>query len=153
MRLKTASVCLNKRMAALFFWMQFGDTSPAFQVKLLRVLQEGEIRPVGSSRSRKVDVRVLSATNRDLGEKVPEGALPRQSSIVRRKFSPRCQRLRERKMDIPLIAFDLLNSAAQSMDKDVAGFSPESLDCLTRYHWPGNVRELHNEILRALMSI
>ena len=133
------------------FLDEIGDTSPAFQVKLLRVLQEGEIRPVGSSRSRKVDVRVLSATNRDLEEEVQKGRFRADVYYSLTQFVLPVPPLRERKMDIPLIAFDLLNSAAQSMDKDVAGFSPESLDCLTRYHWPGNVRELHNEILRALM--
>ena len=59
--------------------------------------------------------------------------------------------LRERKMDIPLIALDLLKAAAQSMGKDASEFSSESLECLARYHWPGNVRELKNEIMRALM--
>ena len=54
-------------------------------------------------------------------------------------------------MDIPLIAFDLLIASAKSMGKEIAGFSPESLDCLSRYHWPGNVRELQNEIMRALL--
>jgi two-component system response regulator HupR/HoxA len=133
------------------FLDEIGDTSPAFQVKLLRVLQEGEIRPVGSSRSRKVDVRVLSATNRDLEEEVRQGRFRADLYYRLTQFVLPVPPLRERKMDIPLIAFDLLNNAAQSMGKDVAGFSPESLDCLTRYNWPGNVRELQNEILRALM--
>jgi len=133
------------------FLDEIGDTSPAFQVKLLRVLQEGEIRPVGSSRSRKVDVRVLSATNRDLEEEVQRGRFRADLYYRLTQFVLPVPPLRERKMDIPLIAFDLLNASAESMGKDVAGFSPESLDCLTRYHWPGNVRELQNEILRALM--
>ncbi|MFA6921007.1 MAG: sigma-54 dependent transcriptional regulator [Gallionella sp.] len=133
------------------FLDEIGDTSPAFQVKLLRVLQEGEIRPVGSSRSRKVDVRVLSATNRDLEEEVQRGRFRADLYYRLTQFVLQVPPLRERTMDIPLIAFDLLNLSAQSMGKDVAGFSPESLDCLTRYHWPGNVRELQNEIMRALM--
>ena len=133
------------------FLDEIGDTSPSFQVKLLRVLQEGEIRPVGSSRSRKVDVRVLSATNRDLEEEVQQGRFRADLYYRLTQFVLPVPPLRERKMDIPLIAFDLLNASAESLGKDVAGFSPESLDCLSRYHWPGNVRELQNEILRALM--
>jgi two-component system response regulator HupR/HoxA len=133
------------------FLDEIGDTSPAFQVKLLRVLQEGEIRPVGSSRSRKVDVRVLSATNRNLEEEVQHGRFRADLYYRLTKFVLLLPPLRERTMDIPLIASELLKSAAQIMGKDVAGFSPESLDCLARYHWPGNVRELQNEIVRALM--
>ena len=133
------------------FLDEIGDTSPAFQVKLLRVLQEGEIRSVGSSRSRKVNVRVLSATNRDLEEEVRRGRFRADLYYRLTQFVLPVPPLRERKMDIPLIAYDLLNIAAKSMGKDVAGFSPESLDCLGRYHWPGNVRELQNEIIRALM--
>jgi two-component system response regulator HupR/HoxA len=133
------------------FLDEIGDTSPAFQVKLLRVLQEGEIRPVGSSRSRKVDVRVISATNRDLEEEVRRGQFRADLYYRLTQFVLWIPPLRERKMDIPLIAFDLLNAVAQSMGKHVTGFSPEAVDCLARYHWPGNVRELQNEIMRALM--
>lgn len=133
------------------FLDEIGDTSPAFQVKLLRVLQEGEIRPVGSSRSRKVDVRLISATNRDLEEEVRKGRFREDLYYRLTQFVVPVPPLRERRMDIPLIAFDLLGSAAQGVGKDSAGFTPEAIDCLTRYHWPGNVRELQNEILRALM--
>jgi two-component system response regulator HupR/HoxA len=133
------------------FLDEIGDTSPAFQVKLLRVLQEGEIRPVGSSRSRKVDVRLISATNRDLEEEVRKGRFREDLYYRLTQFVVPVPPLRERRMDIPLIAFDLLGSAAQAVGKETAGFTPEAIDCLTRYHWPGNVRELQNEILRALM--
>jgi two-component system response regulator HupR/HoxA len=133
------------------FLDEIGDTTPAFQVKLLRVLQEGEIRPVGSSRSRRVDVRIISATNRDLEEEVRQKRFREDLYYRLTQFVLPVPALRERKMDIPLIAFDLLSIAAQSMGKDPAGFTPEALDCLTRYHWPGNVRELHNEIMRAIM--
>lgn len=133
------------------FLDEIGDTSPAFQVKLLRVLQEGEIRPVGSSRTRKVDVRIISATNRNLEEEVRQKRFREDLFYRLTQFVLPVPALRERKMDIPLIAFDLLGSAAQSMSKDPAGFTPEALDCLTRYHWPGNVRELYNEIMRAMM--
>lgn len=133
------------------FLDEIGDTSPAFQVKLLRVLQEGEFRPVGSSRSRTVDVRIISATNRDLEEDVRQKRFREDLYYRLTQFVLPVPALRERKMDIPLIAFDLLGKAAQSMGKSHATFTPEALDCLGRYHWPGNVRELYNEILRALM--
>ncbi len=133
------------------FLDEIGDTSAAFQVKLLRVLQEGEIRPVGSSRSRRVDVRIISATNRNLEEEVRQKRFREDLYYRLTQFVLPVPALRDRKMDIPLIAFDLLGSAALSMGKEHAGFTPEALDCLTRYHWPGNVRELHNEILRSLM--
>jgi len=133
------------------FLDEIGDTSPAFQVKLLRVLQEGEIRAVGSSRPRKVNVRVVSATNRDLEEEVRQGRFRADLYYRLTQFVLHLPPLRERTMDIPLIAFDLLESSARSLDRDIAGFTPEALECLSRYQWPGNVRELHNEILRALV--
>lgn len=135
------------------FLDEIGDTSPAFQVKLLRVLQEGEIRPVGSSRPRMVDVRILSATNRHLEDEVRQGRFREDLYYRLTQFVLPVPPLRERKMDIPLIAYDLLTSASQMMNKDCAGFTPEAIDCLSQYHWPGNVRELQNEIMRALMLL
>jgi two-component system response regulator HupR/HoxA len=132
------------------FLDEIGDTSPAFQVQLLRVLQEGDIRPVGNSRPRKVDVRVISATNRDLEEEVRKGRFRADLYYRLTQFVLTTSPLRERKKDIPLIACDLLNHAAKSLGRDVDGFTSEALECLSAYHWPGNVRELQNEILRAL---
>jgi two-component system, NtrC family, response regulator HupR/HoxA len=133
------------------FLDEIGDTSPSFQVKLLRVLQEGEIRPVGSSRSRKIDVRVLSATNRDLEEEVRKGRFREDLYYRLTQFLLPMPALRERQMDTPLIALSLLREAAPAMGKTIAGFTPEALDCLSNYQWPGNVREMQNEILRAIL--
>lgn len=133
------------------FLDEIGDTSPSFQVKLLRVLQEGEIRPVGSSRSRKIDVRVLSATNRDLEEEVRKGRFREDLYYRLTQFLLPMPALRERKMDVPLIALSLLREAAPAMGKSIQGFTPEALDCLCNYQWPGNVREMQNEILRAIL--
>jgi two-component system response regulator HupR/HoxA len=133
------------------FLDEIGETSPSFQVKLLRVLQEGEIRPVGSSRSRKVDVRVLSATNRDLEEEVRKGRFREDLYYRLTQFVLPMPALRERTMDIPLIALALLREAAPAMGKQVEGFTPEAIECLSRYQWPGNVREMQNEILRAIL--
>ena len=133
------------------FLDEIGDTSPSFQVKLLRVLQEGEIRPVGSSRSRKIDVRVLSATNRDLEEEVRKGRFREDLYYRLTQFLLPMPALRERRMDTPLIALSLLREAAPAMGKAINGFTPEALDCLCNYQWPGNVREMQNEILRAIL--
>jgi two-component system response regulator HupR/HoxA len=133
------------------FLDEIGDTSPSFQVKLLRVLQEGEIRPVGSSRSRKVDVRVLSATNRELEEEVRKGRFRADLYYRLTQFVLQMPALRERKMDIPLIALSLLRDAVPAMGKEIQGFTPEALECLGNYQWPGNVREMQNEILRAIL--
>ncbi|MDO8990131.1 MAG: sigma-54 dependent transcriptional regulator [Sideroxyarcus sp.] len=133
------------------FLDEIGDTSPSFQVKLLRVLQEGEIRPVGSSRSRKIDVRVLSATNRDLEEEVRKGRFREDLYYRLTQFLLPMPALRERKMDTPLIALSLLREAAPAMGKEIQGFTPEALECLCHYQWPGNVREMQNEILRAIL--
>jgi two-component system, NtrC family, response regulator HupR/HoxA len=133
------------------FLDEIGDTSPSFQVKLLRVLQEGEIRPVGSSRSRKVDVRVLSATNRNLEEEVQKGRFREDLYYRLTQFLLPMPALRDRKMDTPLIALSLLRESAPAMGKQIEGFTPEAMDCLCSYQWPGNVREMQNEILRAIL--
>jgi two-component system response regulator HupR/HoxA len=133
------------------FLDEIGETSPSFQVKLLRVLQEGEIRAVGSSRSRKVDVRVLSATNRNLEDEVLKGHFREDLYYRLTQFVLPMPALRERKMDIPLIALSLLREAVLVMGKEVKGFTPEALECLSHYQWPGNVREMQNEILRATL--
>ncbi len=129
---------------------EIGETSPAFQVKLLRVLQEGEIRPLGSSRSRTVDVRVIAATNRDLEEDVRNGRFREDLYYRLATFTLHLPALRERSMDIPLIAADLLQRAGRELGKTAVGFSAEALACFSRYAWPGNVRELMNEIYRVL---
>ncbi len=132
------------------FLDEIGDTSPAFQVKLLRVLQEGEIRPLGSSRTRSVDVRVISATNRDLEDDVRKGRFREDLYYRLTTFALRVPPLRERPNDIQPLADHLLDEAARALDKPVRGFTAEAVDCLRAYHWPGNVRELQNEVVRML---
>ncbi|MBI3146984.1 MAG: sigma-54-dependent Fis family transcriptional regulator [Betaproteobacteria bacterium] len=132
------------------FLDEIGDTSPGFQVKMLRVLQEGEIRPVGGARPLKINVRVISATNADLQEAVRTGRFRADLYYRLSAFSLVLPSLRERPMDIPLIATQLLADVGKALRKPVAGFSREALDCLCRYHWPGNVRQLQNEIYRMV---
>ena len=133
------------------FLDEIGETSPAFQVKLLRVLQEGEVRPLGSNRRRPVDVRVIAATNRDLEQDIRSGKFRQDLYYRLATFEIRVPPLRERKSDIVPLAISLLNEAMEQLGKRVKGISQEALDCFTAYHWPGNVRELQNEIKRMLV--
>ncbi|MBE7460113.1 MAG: sigma-54-dependent Fis family transcriptional regulator [Zoogloeaceae bacterium] len=132
------------------FLDEIGETSPAFQVKLLRVLQEGEIRPVGSAKTVSVDVRVVSATNRDLEEDVRQGRFRQDLYYRLSTMTLHVPALRARPMDIPFISQQVLDKAKLALGKPVKGFTQEAMDCLTAYRWPGNVRELQNEINRML---
>jgi two-component system, NtrC family, response regulator HupR/HoxA len=132
------------------FLDEIGETSPSFQVKLLRVLQEGEIRPLGAQRTRKVDVRLVSATNRDLDDEVAAGRFRRDLYYRLAAFPIHVPPLAERPMDIPPIANRILNHVNQSFHRAVKGLMPETLRRMTAYDWPGNVRELHNEIQRMV---
>ena len=129
---------------------EIGEVSPGMQVKLLRVLQEREIRRVGESRSRAVDVRVLAATNRDLAHGVAEGAF-RQDLYYRLKVVElHVPPLRERRDDILPLARVMLADAAVRMGRKISGLVPRAVDQLLRYEWPGNVRELENAMERAV---
>jgi two-component system, NtrC family, response regulator HydG len=120
------------------------------QVKLLRVLQEREIRRVGENRSRRVDVRVVAATNRDLSHGVAGGAF-RQDLYYRLKVVElHVPPLRERRDDIMQLARVLLADAALRMKRKVIALAPRAADQLLRYEWPGNVRELENAMERAV---
>jgi two-component system, NtrC family, response regulator HydG len=129
---------------------EVGEVSPAMQVKLLRVLQEREIRRVGENKSRGVDVRVVAATNRDLAHGVAGGAF-RQDLFYRLKVVElHVPPLRERRDDILPLARVLLAHAALRMKRKIAGLVPDAADQLLRYSWPGNVRELENTMERAV---
>ncbi|MCX7752248.1 MAG: sigma-54 dependent transcriptional regulator [Blastocatellia bacterium] len=132
------------------FLDEISETTPALQVKLLRALQEGEIKRVGETRTRRVDVRVIAATNRDLEEEVKAGRfredLYYRLSVVTLRVPP----LRERREDIPLLATHFLRRATQQTGQ-VLAFSPAALALLKAYSWPGNVRELENSIEYAVI--
>ncbi len=133
------------------FLDEIGETSPAFQVKLLRVIQEGEIRPLGSNQRRPIDVRVVAATNRDLEEDVRTGKF-RQDLFYRiATFEVKIPPLRERRADIAPLAISILNQTMEQLGKRVKGISEEVLHCFESYQWPGNVREMQNEIKRMLV--
>ncbi|MBI5923743.1 MAG: sigma-54-dependent Fis family transcriptional regulator [Betaproteobacteria bacterium] len=132
------------------FLDEIGETSPAFQVKLLRALQGGEIRPLGSSQPLSVDVRVIAATNCELEEAVHSGRFREDLYYRLATMTLHLQSLRERPQDILLIADALLERCMRQMKREVKGFTNETRECLANYRWPGNVRELHNEIVRML---
>jgi two-component system response regulator HupR/HoxA len=132
------------------FLDEIGETSPAFQVKLLRVLQEGEIRQLGGARPVPINVRVVSATNRDLEEEVRRGRFREDLYYRLTHFALHVPPLRERPMDIPLLAQHVLEGAARNFGNGSRRFTAEAMDCLRRYRWPGNVRELQNVIYRML---
>jgi two-component system response regulator HupR/HoxA len=133
------------------FLDEIGEVSPAFQVKLLRVLQEGEIRPLGSGRTRKVDIRVIAATNRDLEEEVRAGRFREDLYYRIASVTIGMPPLRERRGDIPALATALLDQKMRALGKSVKGFTDEAIACMQAYHWPGNVRELQNEIQHMLV--
>jgi two-component system response regulator HupR/HoxA len=133
------------------FLDEIGDISPAFQLKLLRVIQEREVRPLGSSRRRPIDVRIVAATNRDLEEEVRAGRFRQDLYYRLATFIIKLPPLRERLEDIPYLASYLLGEAMAELGKSVDGFTHEAIECLQSYRWPGNVRELQNEIKRMLV--
>jgi DNA-binding NtrC family response regulator len=121
------------------------------QVKLLRVLQEHEVRRVGDNRNRSVDVRVLAATNRDLTSRVAAGHFREDLYYRIRVVEIHVPPLRERRDDLLALARVLLAEAAKRLKRDVTGLSPASADKLLGYGWPGNVRELANAMERAVV--
>lgn len=133
------------------FLDEIGETSAAFQIRLLRVLQDGSFRPVGSSQRRYANVRVIAATNRDLLEEVRLGRFREDLYYRLAGLTVSLPPLRERRMDIVPLANYLLQRASQHMGKPARGFTPPALHALQAYDWPGNVRELHNEVQRMLV--
>jgi two-component system response regulator HupR/HoxA len=128
------------------FLDEIGDTSPAFQVKLLRALQEGEVRPVGGTRPVPVDVRIIAATNRDLEAEVAAGRFRQDLYYRIAGVTLTLPPLRARPQDVPLLVNALLERSALVGRR----FTPEAMRRLQAAPWPGNVRQLQNEVLRAV---
>ncbi len=133
------------------FLDEIGDVSAAFQVKLLRVLQEGEIRPIGSVQRRQVDVRVVAATNRDLEQAMLAGSFRHDLYYRLAGATLHLPPLRRRLSDIGPICERLLREAAEAFGTPRQRLAPETLALLRRYHWPGNVRELRSELQRMVV--
>ncbi|QQR43167.1 sigma-54-dependent Fis family transcriptional regulator [Myxococcus xanthus] len=132
------------------FLDEVGEVPPSMQAKLLRVLQEREVRRVGENASRKVDVRLVAATNRDLAEEVRQGRFRQDLYYRLRVIELKIPPLRERRDDVLPLARLLLAEAAERLGRRVSGLSPDAADQLLRYAWPGNVRELSNAVERAV---
>jgi DNA-binding NtrC family response regulator len=133
------------------FLDEIGELRLDMQVKLLRALQEGEVDPIGSKRPVKVDVRIVSATNRDLAEQVKAGAFREDLYYRLNVFPIHVPPLRDRSEDIPALARFFIGRFAAEENKAVAGLTLEASDLLERYSWPGNVRQLENTIFRAVV--
>jgi DNA-binding NtrC family response regulator len=133
------------------FLDEIGTASPAMQVKLLRVLQELEFEQVGGSKTFKVDVRVILATNEDLAVAVTEGRFRQDLYYRVNVINIDLPALRERRSDIPLLAQTFLQELRDDTNRTVRGFSDEALAALENYAWPGNIRELQNVVERAVL--
>jgi transcriptional regulator with PAS, ATPase and Fis domain len=133
------------------FLDEIGDMSPTMQVKLLRVLQEGTLTPVGSTDQKKVDVRVLAATNKNLKEMIEEGTfredLYYRINVINLVVPP----LRDRKEDIPVLLDHFLSRGCKEKEIPLKQLSKRSLEKIYDYPWPGNIRELENEVERLIV--
>ena len=135
------------------FLDEITETPMSLQSKLLRALQEGEIRPVGGTTPKHVNVRIVAATNRNLEDEVAKGRF-REDLYYRLKVFPiRLPPLRERREDIPLLAGHFLDRYAAEIGKPCGGFSQQAMELMIAYNWPGNVRELQNEVQRLVIQL
>ncbi len=133
------------------FLDEIGELRLDMQVKLLRALQEGEVDPVGGKRPVKVDVRIISATNRDLAERARDGLFREDLYYRLNVFPIFVPPLRQRREDVPALARHFVSRFAAEESKPVAGLSPEATDLIENFDWPGNVRQLENTIFRAVV--
>ncbi|MFP2898332.1 sigma-54-dependent transcriptional regulator [Corallococcus sp. 4LFB] len=143
--------CFELADGGTLFLDEIGNMPLAQQAKLLRVLQTGELHPVGSSRTRRVDVRVVSATNVDLGKAVVEGRFREDLLYRLNTVEVQLPPLRERREDIPLLAAHFLAAQGQRYGRPHIHLAPGALEALLAYPWPGNVRELEHAVERALL--
>ncbi|MCM5530495.1 sigma-54 dependent transcriptional regulator [Parasegetibacter sp. NRK P23] len=133
------------------FLDEIGEMPPETQVKLLRVLQEKEIERVGGSKTLKMDVRVIAATNRDLQKEIAEGRFRMDLYYRLNVFPLTLPPLRERKEDIPVLADYFMRRYAKECGKNIKNIAPPAMEKLLRYEWPGNIRELENQVERAVL--
>ncbi len=142
---------LDLAKGGTLFLDEITEASPAVQVKLLRILQEGEYERVGGTETLHADIRVIAATNRDIEAEIQKGTfredLYYRLNVIRMHVPP----LRERSDDVPVLANHFLARFVAKNNKTVSGFTPEALDALAAWKWPGNVRELENAIERAVV--
>lgn len=135
------------------FLDEIGEMPLSLQAKLLRVLQEGELRPVGSTKTKRVDVRIICATNRDLQKEVEAGHFREDLYYRLMVFPITLPPLRERRDDIPLLFNHFLAIYSAEMKKAVKGISAEAMNYLIKYNWQGNIRQLENEVQRLVIQV
>jgi two-component system response regulator AtoC len=148
---RTKKGLFEEAHSGTLFLDEIGELPLSLQVKLLRVLQDGEIRRIGDSRSIKIDVRIIAATVKDLEKAVRDGSfrddLYYRLNVLPLRLPPLC----DRKEDIPLLAEHFIAKFSESLGKGTKGITPEAYKVLLRYSWPGNVRELENVVERGLV--
>jgi len=133
------------------FLDEVADMSPVLQAKLLRVLQEGMIRPVGDVREKRVNLRIISATNKDLAEGVKAGRFREDLYYRLNAFTIKVPPLRDRREDIPLLVMQFVERIKDQLKKNITGITKDAMARLVAYDFPGNVRELENEIEKAVV--
>jgi two-component system, NtrC family, response regulator HydG len=143
---------LSRADGGTLFLDEIGDISPAFQVKLLRFLQDGVVTPLGAEKSHRVNVRVLAATHRDLKQKVASGQFREDLYYRLAGYEIAVPPLRERRSDIPMLVEHFRRKLATEMKREVAGPSQAVLDVLAAYAWPGNVRQLEQVLRRVVID-
>ena len=143
--------CFEAADGGTIFLDEIGETSAAMQIKLLRVLQEGEVVRVGENEPRKIQTRVIAATNRNLEEEMSLGRFREDLYYRLNVFPIELPPLRQRPEDISLMANHFLKERTAELGVSTQGFTPKAMDALNLYDWPGNVRELKNEVQRALV--
>ncbi len=132
------------------FLDEIGDLETNMQIRLLRVIQEGEFEPVGSTKTQQVDVRLITATHQDLEARIAAGTFREDLYYRINALTIEIPPLRDRLSDLPLLCAFFVNRYNGVLDKHVKGFTNEAMQCLEEYNWPGNVRELENAIVRAM---
>ena len=142
---------LEKGKGGTIFLDEIGDTSMEMQVKLLRFLQFGEIRPVGSTETKIINARIITATNKDLRELIQQNKFREDLYYRLNTFVINLPPLRNRKEDIPVLAYLFLNKAAASLNKKINSISTSAMESLNEYNYPGNIRELQSIIERAII--
>lgn len=135
------------------FLDEISNISPEIQAKLLRVIEEREFKPVGSSEMKRIDIRLISATNKDLKLLVKKNVFREDLFYRLNVFPIFLPPLRERKEDIPLLATHFLKQFRKELNKQIEGFSDEAMNLFMNYQWPGNVRELKNTVERLLITV
>jgi DNA-binding NtrC family response regulator len=143
--------CVELADGGTLFLDEIGNMPLAQQARLLRVLQTGEYTPVGASRTRRADLRVVSATNTELDEAIAHGRYREDLLYRLNTVELRLPPLRERREDLPLLASHFLTTQAARYRKDLQGFTPDALEALLQHPWPGNVRELEHVVERATL--